>query len=172
MRLRAGFRSVPPLMALVALLAGVGGVVAQENADKRSDGRFTGIAIITEDLKWYELFNKPEIPQIRGQDAFGPGDRGALAIIFSNAEPRSGTVKVECDITALDPNGSSPVVESGVCYEGPYAGDNILHPAMLDLQFEIGENDPVGRSGFEITLRDVHSRRSVDLRVTFTQGSE
>jgi hypothetical protein len=156
-------------LAVVALLASTAGVLAQ-GADKQSDGRFTGYAAITDDLKWYDRFQRPETPAIHGQDLFKPGDRGSLVILFSNAEPRQGAVKVECDIVSFDPKGSSKVVDAGTCYEGPYHGDNIFHPALLDLQFEIGENDPAGAAGFNVTLRDVNSGRSVDLSVAFKQG--
>jgi len=139
------------------------------STDKRSDGAFTGIALITDDLSWYELFQRPEPPRISGEDQFGPGERGSLAIIFSNAEPNGGTVRVECDIRAFDPKGSRIVIESGLCYEGPYGGDNVLHPALLDIQFEIAPDDPAGQAGFEITLRDANSTRMVTLTVEFTQ---
>jgi hypothetical protein len=162
------------LLAFV-LAASLGNAAAlaqsSQTTDKESDGSFTGIALITDNLSWYELFQRPEPPEISGKDQFGTGERGSLAIIFSNAQPREGTVRVECDIRAFDPNGSRTVIESGLCYEGPYAGDNILHPGLLDIQFEIGPNDPPGRAGFEITLRDANSPRSVTLTVEFTQGT-
>lgn len=162
------------VLALVASLGTFAAALAQSpgSYDKRSDGRFTGMAFITDDPRWYELLMRPELPKFEVQDEFGPGETGALAIMFSNAEPRQGTVRIECDVTALDPTGSSLVVDGGVCYEGPYNGDNILHAALLDLQFKIGPNDPRGQSGFAITLRDVHSSRSVKLNVAFTQGSD
>jgi hypothetical protein len=158
---------------VVALLIGAPATVAQSlrSTDKQSDGRFTGIAIITDDIGWYELFKRPETPRIRGQDRFGPRKTGALAIIFSNAEPRDGTVRIECDVTAFDPDGSSVVVNAGVCYEGPYFGDNVLHPALLDIRFDVSAEDPPGRSGFEIALRDTASRRSVSLTVDFMQNT-
>lgn len=158
------------LTVLLALVGSLSSATAQSGSDRQADGDFVGIAMITDDLRWHELFQRPEAPRINGQDRFGPGDRGALAIIFSNAEPRNGAVRIECDITAFDPDGSYTVVDSGICYEGPYYGDGILHPALLDLQFEIGEDDPPGRAGFEVTLRDANSRRDVDLAVAFTQG--
>ena len=157
---------------VVASLALLGGSAwAQESSDKQSDGQFTGIAMVTDDLDWYDLFQRPEPPEISGPDRFEAGERGALVIIFSNAEARDGVAKVMCDITAFDPTGSHLVAESETCYEGPYAGPNILHPALLDLQFEIGPSDPPGQAGFEITLRDAHSGREVALKVAFTQGA-
>ena len=162
-------------LAAAFLLAFAGfsaGALAQDGADQKHDGKFTGIAMVTKDLKWFELFTKPETPEIRGHDKFGPGERGAVALVFSNAEPRQGIIKIECDIAAFDPEGSKQVLDSGVCYEGPYYGNNVLHPALLDLQFEIGDDDPAGRAGFRITARDVHSARSVKLNVAFTQETE
>ena len=167
---RAVVRGGLVALALVALLGSTMGAAAQSSTDKQSDGQFTGIALITSNLRWYELFERPEPPRITGVDHLKAGEHGALAIIFSNAEPRNETVRVECDVTAFDPGGSSPVVKSGVCYEGPYHGDNVLHPALLDLQFAMGANDPPGRAGFKITLRDAYSSRKVKLNVVFTQG--
>lgn len=146
------------------------GAMAQSSSDKASDGDFTGIALITDDPNWYALFQRPETPEISGVDRVGGGERGTLAIIFSNAEPRDGVAKILCDVTAFDPTGSRLIVDSGPCYEGPYAGPNILHPTQLDLSFGIGEDEAEGEAGFEITLRDVHSGRVVELTVGFTQG--
>jgi len=161
------------VLAFIALLGTAVGAFAQSTGadDKQSDGRFTGIAFITDDPRWYELLRRPELPKFELKDSFGPGESGAVAIMFSNAEPRQGQARIECDVTAFDPTGSSLVVDSGVCYEGPYHGDNILHAALLDLQFEMGPDEPSGRSGFEITLRDAHAGRSVKLNIAFTQGS-
>lgn len=166
-------RFLAGLFALVSALPGSSAVALTEapGSDKQSDGIFTGIALITDDPSWHALFQRPETPHVRGQDHFEPGQRGVLAILFSNAEPRQGVVRVICDVTAFDPRGSQLVVDSGPCYEGPFLGPNILHPALLDLQFEIGRDDPEGRGGFEITLRDAHSDREVDLEVSFTQGA-
>lgn len=158
------------LFASLTLLGGSGSAFAQ-GSDKDSDGQFTGIAMITDDLTWYERFQRPETPEINGKDTFWAGERGSLVIIFSNAEPRDGTVSVICDITAFDPEGSHLVVDSKPCYEGPFHGPNILHPALLDLQFEIGPNDRPGQAGFGITLRDAYSGREVQLKVAFTQGA-
>ena len=159
------------IAASFALAAGAAMAQSPDGHDKQSDGQFTGIAMITDDLEWYDLFQRPEPPQINGPDRLEAGERGALVIIFSNAEPRDGMAKITCDITAFDPTGSRLVAEDETCYEGPFRGPNILHPALLDLQFEIGPADPEGRAGFEITLRDAHSGREVQLKVAFTQGA-
>ncbi len=164
-------RAMAALFLVLASLMGASAALAQDGADQKHDGKFTGIAIITDDLKWFDLFSKPETPRIHGKRAFAPGERGALALAFSNAEPQQGIVRIECDITAFDPDGSSEVAKAAPCYEGPYYGDNILTPALLDLQFEIGEDDTEGRTGFRIAARDVHSGRSVKLSVAFTRGT-
>ena len=140
-------------------------------SDKKSDGQFTGIALITDDPGWYESFQRPETPRITGRDHFGPGESGVLAVIFSNATPRQGMLKVTCAITAFDPKGSHALAVSQPCYEGPFAGPNILHPAQLDLRFKIGPDDPAGQAGFKITLHDAYSGREVHLAVSFAQGS-
>ena len=85
-------RALATALLLVAALTA--SVSAQDAADQKHDGKFTGIAIITKDLKWYDLFNKPDPPQISGEDTFRPGERGALVLIFSNPEPRQGFVKI------------------------------------------------------------------------------
>jgi len=139
-------------------------------SDKGSDGTFTAIALITDDLAWHEKFRQPQTPQIDGRGHFAPGQRGALALIFSNAEPRQGKVKIACDVTAFDPAGSRVLVKAGPCYDGPFAGPNLLHPTGLDLHFTIAPDDPQGLAGFRVTLRDLHSGRAVDLEVSFTQG--
>lgn len=139
------------------------------NSDKQSDGKFTGIALITDDAAWYEKFQRPEIPQINGRDHFSAGQRGALAVIFSNAKPLKGMIKVLCDVTSFDSEGSRVLAKSAPCYEGPDAGTNVLYPTLLDLNFKIGPKDN-GQAGFAVTLHDVHSGRAVDLKVSFAQG--
>ena len=153
-----------------AFLALTATAMAQPSSDKASDGQFTGIALITDDANWYKLFQRPETPQLSGVDRLAAGKRATLAIIFSNAEPRDGVVKITCDVTAFDPAGSRQIVNAGPCYEGPYAGPNILHPTQLDLSFGIGENEPEGQAGFKVTLHDVYSGRQVNLTVGFMQG--
>lgn len=144
---------------------------ADGGIDKVSDGDFTGLLLVTDDLDWYAMFQRPEPPSFEAKEHFGPGEEGSLAIIFSNAEPRDGVVRVLCDITAHDPEGSRQVADDHLCYEGPFFGPNILHPALLDLRFEIGDDEPAGQSGFSVTLHDAHSDRAVDLEIAFTQGS-
>ncbi|MCY1548414.1 hypothetical protein D9M68_845210 [compost metagenome] len=139
--------------------------------EKASDGQFTGLLLVTDDLDWYDMFQRPEPPSFEAKEHFGPGEKGSLAIIFSNAAPRDGNVRVLCDITAHDPEGSRQVADDQLCYEGPFYGPNILHPALLDLRFEIGADEPAGRSGFSVTLRDAYSDRAVDLDIAFTQGA-
>ncbi len=158
-------------LVLALLVSGAALAQSPGGTDKQSDGRFTAIAIVTDNLAWHDLFRRPEPPQISGKSRFGPGDPGAVAIVFSNATPREGNVRVECDVTAFDPAGSSVVVDSGVCYEGQYYGDDVLHPVPLDLQFAVGPNDLSGRAGFEVTLRDVYASRSVELNVDFMQDT-
>lgn len=162
-------RLVGALLVLV-VLAGQAFAQSSPGTDKQSDGQFTGIAMITDDVGWYDLFSRPETPQINGRDVFVPGVRGSLVLIFSNAESRDGNARVECDITAFYP-AEKPVVvvDDGVCYEGPYRGHSILHPTLIDLQFEVEAGDPAGRSGFEITMRDANSGREVELTVAYTQ---
>ncbi|MEQ1900029.1 MAG: hypothetical protein ABL866_04790 [Devosia sp.] len=158
-------------LALALALAVSTGALAQSGSDKDSDGKFTAIAIVTGDLNWFKLFESPKTPVIKGKDVFGPGEQGTVALIFSNAKPNGGTVRVECDISAFDPKGSSVVADDAVCYEGPFYGENVLTPALLDLRFKIGKNDPDGRAGFKITLHDVNSGRRVTLNVAFEQDT-
>ena len=166
--MRRGLR----VAALTVIILGAAATQSlADSADKGSDGDFTGIALITDDAAWHRQFQQAQTPQISGQDHFGPGDRGTLALIFSNAEPRQGIVRIACDVTAYDPGGERMIVASGPCYEGPYAGPNILHPTLLDLTFTIGADDPPGEAGFKITLHDENSGRSVNLDVSFTQGA-
>lgn len=139
--------------------------------DKASDGQFTGLLLVTDNLDWYDMFQRTEPPAFEAKENFAPGEKGSLAIIFSNAEPRDGFVRVLCDITAHDPDGSRQVADDQVCYEGPFYGPNILHPALLDLRFEIGDDEPSGKSGFSVRLQDVYSNRAVDLDVDFMQGA-
>ena len=167
------WRSLVRLLIVATFALGAGAAHAQspDGHDKQSDDQFTGIAMITDNLDWYDLFQRPEPPEISGQDRFDAGERGSLVLIFSNAEPRDGVARIICDITAFDPEGSRLVVDSQPCYEGPYRGPNILHPALLDLRFEIGPSDPAGLAGFRILMRDARSGRRVGLEVAFTQGA-
>ena len=143
---------------------------AGEGLDKASDGAFTGLLLVTDDLEWYDMFQRPEVPNFPGKEHFGPGEDGSLAIIFSNAEPRDGEVRVLCDIAARDPRGSRSIAVDQVCYEGPFHGPNILHPALVDLSFAMAEDEPAGVAGFDVTLRDANSQHTVNLSVSFTQG--
>lgn len=167
--------SLGRLLPALVLIAGMtGSSLAQQDTgfDKDSDGQFTGLAIITDDAKWYEMFSRPEVPQISGKSSFGPGEAGSLALIFSNAEPHDGTAEIRCDITAFDPEGSRQIANDDVCYKGPYSGPNILHPTLIDLRFAMGQDEPAGKAGFKIRMRDAHSGRAVDLNVSFTQGAQ
>lgn len=166
----ATIRDMATRLLGVALAVSIAGPALAASLDKASDGQFTGIALITDDLNWYDTMRRPQTPSFEERDRFVVGEKGALAIVFSNAEPRDGVVRIVCDVTAFDPDGSRLIVDSGPCYEGPFAGPNLLHPALLDLKFEIAPGDPTGRAGFQITLRDAHSGRSIDLEVDFTQG--
>lgn len=162
-------RLIFALALALASLVSIGSATAQ-SSDKKSDGDFTGLALITDDPNWFALFQRPETPNISLRNVLGAGDSAALALIFSNAEPLDGVIRVVCDVTAFDPKGSQVLVESGPCYEGPSIGPNILVPALLNISFSIAPDDPDGEAGFEITMRDVNSGRSVNLNVTFTQG--
>lgn len=161
-------------MALLAVLGCASGAVSQTTdggIDKASDGAFTGLLLVTDNVDWYDMFQRPEPPSFEAKEHFGPGEPGSLAIIFSNAEPRDGQVRVLCDIIAHDPEGTREVATNQVCYEGPFFGPNILHPALLDLRFEMGGDEPAGRAGFSVALRDAYSGRAVDLEISFTQGA-
>jgi hypothetical protein len=154
----------------VLFLNFVSAALGQSDYDKQSDGKFTGLAFITEDVRWYEQFSQPEMPAIDGKNRFLTGERGALALIFSNAEPKDGEVRIECEIVAIEPNGQRTAVgDPQACYRGPYFGDNILHPTLVDLQFEVAEGDPSGQAGFQITMRDVYSGRQLELNVAYQQ---
>lgn len=166
-------RILPVLIAMLTLLtAPVRAQQADSGLDKQSDGRFTGLVVVTNDLNWYEMFSRPEVPQFSGKSHFAPGDWGSIAIIFSNAEPQDGHAEIRCNIEAFDPSGTKQVAMNEVCYAGPYRGPNILHPALIDLRFGITAEDPPGPAGFRVTLRDAHSDREVALEVGFTQGAK
>jgi len=168
----------PAMCRFLLVLVLAGGLALPSSAqpdngmDKQSDGQFTGLAFITDDAKWYELFDRPETPQLSGKSHFGPNEKGALALIFSNAEAKNGEVEIRCDIQAFDPEGSREIADNDVCYKGPFRGPNILIPTLLDLRFGMGPDEPNGTSGFSVTMRDVHSGREVDLEVSFTQGEK
>ncbi len=162
-----------PMFSILAVLLCTAAVLAQSadrGMDKASDGQFTGLLLVTDNLDWHDMFQRPEPPSFEAKQHFIPGEKGSLAIIFSNAEPRNGIVRVMCDISTRNPEGSQQVAADQVCYEGPSYGPNILHPALLELKFEMGDDEPAGDAGFAVTLRDAHSGRSVDLDVSFTQG--
>ncbi|SFZ84745.1 hypothetical protein SAMN02983003_2190 [Devosia enhydra] len=158
------------LLLVVLALPALAQSAEPVGADKASDGQFTGIAMVTDHLDWYAMFARPQTPRVSGQSHFPPGRQGALALMFSNAEPRNGVVTITCGIEAFDPDGSRQV-HSGPCYEGPYRGPNIIHPTLLDLQFKIGPNERAGLAGFRITMRDAHARKTVGLAVSFIQGA-
>lgn len=155
-----------------ALFAVASNAMAQEArpSDKKSDGQFTGIALVTNDPVWYKQFNRPEPPSLAQISHLLPGERGVIATLFSNPTVQNGRVKIECTITAQDADGSSKSFPTGVCYEGPARPPNVLYPSLLDLQFEITENDVYGLAGFDIQMQDAYSDREVLLSVTFMQG--
>ena len=161
------------ILAVFAMLCCTNVASAQptdNGIEKASDGPFTGLLLVTDNLDWYGMFQRPEPPSFESKEHFVPGEKGSLAIIFSNAEPRDGIVTVMCDINSRNPQGSQQVAENQVCYEGPFYGPNILHPALLDLKFEMAADEPAGEAGFSVTLRDANSGRVVNLDVSFTQG--
>jgi hypothetical protein len=162
----------PLVVAVIVLLSSMAAWAqsADRGMDKASDGQFTGLLLVTDNLDWYDMFQRPEPPSFEAKDHFVPGEKGALAIIFSNAKPRDGVVRVMCDISTYNPDGRKQVADDQLCYEGPFYGPNILHPALLDLKFEMAEDEPAGEAGFSVTLRDANSGRSVDLDISFTQG--
>jgi hypothetical protein len=139
--------------------------------DKASDGVFTGLALVTKTLDWYDQFKKPETPHIEGKSRFASGETGAIATLFSNAQVKNDRVLIECEIKSFGPDGSTHSQPSGVCYDGPAQPPNTLYASLLDLRFKIGDDDPVGLAGFEILMRDLNSGRSVKLKVSFLQGS-
>lgn len=161
-----------PLIGAIVLLATLAASAQSPDRgmDKASDGAFTGLLLVTDNLDWYDMFQRPEPPSFEAKEHFVPGEKGALAIIFSNAEPSDGVVRVMCDISTYNPDGRQQVVDNQLCYEGPFYGPNILHPALLDLKFEMADDEPAGEAGFSVTLRDTNSGRSVDLDIAFTQG--
>lgn len=168
------FRVLPIILAALFFVTSTFGVSFAEEArptDKRSDGEFTGIAMLTDDVRWYEQFSRPEVPNISGISHVGPGQRAAIALLFSNAKARNGIVKVLCTITATEPNGDETSFPTGTCYEGPARPANVLYPSLLDLQFSGGEDDETGVAKFDIALEDAHSKRKVVLTVSFTQGA-
>lgn len=168
----AGGRRLATLLSALLLLCNPSLAQEDRGLDKASDGRFTGLVVVTDDLDWYDMFARPEVPQFSGRSHFVPGDWGSLAIIFSNAEAIDGQVEIRCDIEAFDPSGSKQVATDHVCYAGPYRGPNILHPTLVDLRFSITVDDPPGPAGFKVTLRDAISDREVALEVGFTQGAK
>ena len=62
---------------LFAAMAGSALAQPIDGHDKQSDGRFTGIAMITDDLDWYDRFQRPEPPEISGRDRFEAGEAGS-----------------------------------------------------------------------------------------------
>lgn len=163
-------RAMLAVLAMSCLTPVASAQPADRGIEKASDGPFTGLLLVTDNLDWYDMFQRSEPPAFEAKEHFVPGEKGALAIIFSNAEPLDGIVTVMCDITTRNPQGSQKVAENQVCYEGPFYGPNILHPALLDLKFEMADDEPAGEAGFSVTLRDANSGRAVDLDVSFTQG--
>lgn len=158
------------LTMLGALAAGSASAV--EPSDKDSDGDFTGLALITDDLKWYEAFNRPETPNLNRRDSLLAGEQGTLALIFASAEAKDGKHSIVCDIVAFDPRGRRTLVEGRSCYEGPARRPYILVPTLLAIDFRITDEDPVGEAGFEITMKDMYSGREVQLTVSFMQGGD
>lgn len=165
------FASVLSVIAVVLLFVGSNAIAQEANpSDKKSDGQFTGIALVTNDPNWYEQFNRPETPSLAQIDRLLPGERGVIATLFSNPTVQNGRAKIECTIIAKDADGSSKSFPTGICYEGPARPPNVLYPSLLDLQFEVTESDPFGLAGFDIHMQDAYSDREVLLSVTFLQG--
>lgn len=139
--------------------------------DKKSNGQFVGIALVTDNAQWYRLFERPEPPHINGKSSFKPGESGAIAVIFAGAENRNGRVTVECSVTAIGVDGKRKKFPAGICYDGPARPPGILYPSLLDLRFTIAAQDPRGISTFEIGLRDKVSGRGVTLKVSLMQDT-
>lgn len=158
-------------LAIVCSFPAIAAEPAEPQArDKASDGAFTGLAFVTGDLKWFEQFQRPEAPTINGKNHFSPGESGAIATLFSNAKSTNGRVRVACEITAFDPDGTSRSFPPGMCYDGPAFPPNTLYPSLMDINFTITKEDTYGLAGFKILMRDLNADKSVQLQVSFIQG--
>ena len=67
-------RRIAALLPVLLLLCVPALAQEDRGLDKASDGQFTGLLVVTDDLDWYDMFARPEVPQFSGKSHFMPGD--------------------------------------------------------------------------------------------------
>ncbi len=174
-----GLRMVARTLCAVMLLAfaSAPGLAAEPaetpiSYDKKSDGDFTGVVVVTDRLDWFETWKTSGQADLTARDRFAVGESGAVAIGFSGAEETGGRFRVACSAVVIDVTGEEKTLGSSLCYDGPSMAPDVLIPASLNLKFKISEKDVPGLVTLKIMLDDLHSGRKVAPVVYFFQGVE
>jgi hypothetical protein len=146
-------------------------VVAQEArpAAERTRSGFKVVVLITTDTNWRAKWNSPPetVPHLRGPGVMKVGEKGTVLVLFSNARLKDSEALLHCDLTVINPDGTSDEHPAQPCYRGPLpGGPESLHKAGLEIGFEVSPKDLTGLHGFEIGVTDVHRGVRVPVKVT------
>ncbi|MCB1517117.1 MAG: hypothetical protein KDJ19_05825 [Hyphomicrobiaceae bacterium] len=138
--------------------------------DTQSDGTFTAYAYLTDNFDWLEGFDGTALPAITPKATFAPGERGAIALVFSHPAPNSGLVRISCQLTATKSDGTVQKFDPTLCHYGPVGPADVFYPSQTTFYFAAGQEDLPGLARFDIAVRDLHSDREVTLSVSYAQG--
>ncbi|MCB9992542.1 MAG: hypothetical protein H6873_02670 [Hyphomicrobiaceae bacterium] len=138
--------------------------------DVQSDGTFTAYAYLTDNFDWLQGYDGTALPAITPKGEFAPGERGAVALVFSHPAPNGGLVRISCQLTATKPDGTVQKFDPDFCHYGPVGPADIFYPSQTTFYFAAGEDEPPGLARFDIAVRDLHSDRMVTLSVSYKTG--
>lgn len=138
-------------------------------AAERTRSGFKVVVLITTDSNWRAKWNTPPetVPHLRGPGVMKVGERGTVLVLFSNARLKDGEALLHCDLTVINPDGTSDKHPAQPCYKAPTpGGPESLHMAGLEIGFEVSPKDFSGLHGFEIGVTDIHRGVRVPVKVT------
>lgn len=154
---------------LLATTLAVGAVQADEPqaVSEASNGEFEGSLIVTGDLDWFDRLADRDGREISPKPQFMPGQSGALAISFANPDSIVSAVRVECDLTSRAADGSARTYPTMICYDGPVLPEGAVYPADLRVEFTVGDENVGALAGYDLSLHDTISGKSIELSVSY-----
>lgn len=165
------------LSALVAvLIAGLllpHAATADDGWTQAEKDGFAASAFITTDKDWKEKWYTPSNGGLRFNviDRLKLGEEATLLVGFNNAaRDADGKINVRCDLEITKPDGSSGgSARDAVCAppDLPDVPDRII-PTFMTVSIKADE-EPVGKTLFEIGVTDAVAGTRVDLELTLNK---
>lgn len=161
--------------ALVLGPASIAEAAEARPAAEASRSGFKVVVLVTTDADWREKWNSSSdsVPHFGGPGVMKSGDTATVLTLFSNPRLKNGQAALHCDLTVINPDGTSDRHPPQPCFEGPIpGGPHSLHMAGLEIGFQVSPTDLSGLHGFEIGVTDVHAgvRVPVKVAVEFATG--